>query len=61
MLVEEINDSISEVEQDILRLYSEGMKYSDIANVLGKTSKQVDNALQKIKRAARDIVDKWND
>lgn len=40
---------LSEYESKVLLLYLEGKPYSDIANVLGKSEKSIDNALQRIK------------
>jgi RNA polymerase sporulation-specific sigma factor len=54
---EEINDLrssmvevLSELETDVLRLYMDGKSYQEIANVLGRHVKSIDNALQRIKR-----------
>jgi RNA polymerase sporulation-specific sigma factor len=41
---------LSELETDVLRLYMDGKSYQEIANVLGRHVKSIDNALQRIKR-----------
>jgi len=44
-------DSIlSDLEQEVLRLYVEGRSYQDIADDLGRHAKSIDNAIQRIKR-----------
>jgi len=40
---------LSSFEKQVLDLYLTGMKYSQIARVLGKDDKSTDNALQRIK------------
>jgi RNA polymerase sporulation-specific sigma factor len=42
--------ALSGFETDVLRLYVEGSSYSEIADELGRHSKAVDNALQRVKR-----------
>jgi RNA polymerase sporulation-specific sigma factor len=42
--------ALSGFESDVLRLYVEGSSYSQIADELGRHSKAVDNALQRVKR-----------
>lgn len=42
--------SLSAFERDVLRLYVEGKSYQEIAESLGRHTKAVDNALQRIKR-----------
>ena len=42
--------ALSGFESDVLRLYVSGNSYSEIADELGRHSKAVDNALQRVKR-----------
>jgi RNA polymerase sporulation-specific sigma factor len=42
--------ALSGFETDVLRLYVDGSSYSEIADELGRHSKAVDNALQRVKR-----------
>jgi RNA polymerase sporulation-specific sigma factor len=43
-------EMLSGLEVDVLRLYVEGKSYQEIAEVLGRHVKSIDNALQRIKR-----------
>ena len=45
-----INESLTPLERSVLELYLSGMTYSEIANELGRGTKAVDNALQRIRR-----------
>lgn len=45
-----IEKTLSSLECTVLRLYLEGRSYADISSVLGKDTKAIDNALQRIKR-----------
>ncbi len=47
---EYIRKYLSSFEQDVVNLYIDGMNYQQIAQRLGKTSKSIDNALQRIKK-----------
>ncbi len=48
-LEKEIEKELSSFEKQVLDLYLTGMKYSQIARVLGRDDKSTDNALQRIK------------
>jgi len=43
-------DSLSMLEAQVLRLYTNGRSYQEIADALGRHTKAVDNALQRVKR-----------
>jgi len=43
-------DSLSQFERQVLRLYTVGKSYAEIADSLGRHTKAVDNALQRVKR-----------
>jgi RNA polymerase sporulation-specific sigma factor len=45
-----VAESLSPFESDVLRLYAAGRSYQDIAESLGRHTKAVDNALQRVKR-----------
>ena len=45
-----INKVLSKLETEVLVCYLEGMSYSEIAAKLGKDTKAVDNAIQRIKK-----------
>lgn len=49
-LLENIRNSLSPLEMDVLRNYLCGMHYTEIAEKLGITPKSVDNALQRIRK-----------
>lgn len=48
-LYEKVRTVLSAMENEVLELYLEGKDYTEIAKILGKTDKSVDNALQRIK------------
>ncbi|HLH46492.1 MAG TPA: RNA polymerase sporulation sigma factor SigH [Acidimicrobiales bacterium] len=45
-----VTESLSGLEVDVLRLYVQGKSYQEIGTRLGRRSKSIDNALQRIKR-----------
>jgi RNA polymerase sporulation-specific sigma factor len=45
-----IGEVLSELEQDVLAAYLDGKSYQEIARMLGRHSKSIDNALQRVKR-----------
>ena len=47
-----INQRLSPLERSVLSLYLDGLTFSEIAEVLGKPSKSVENAVQRIRRKA---------
>lgn len=53
--LEKLYKTLSESEMKILNLYLEGFTQKKIAKVLGKQTKQIDNAIQRIKRKAQII------
>lgn len=50
MLKSIIDTSLSESERIILNLYYDGKSYAEIAEIINKNTKHVDNTLQKIRR-----------
>lgn len=50
-----IEQELSSFEKQVLELCVTGMSYTEIARVLGKTSKATDNALQRIKSKIRKV------
>ena len=44
-----IGEVLSELEQDVLAAYLDGKSYQEIAQMLGRHSKSIDNALQRVK------------
>jgi RNA polymerase sporulation-specific sigma factor len=45
-----VDDALSDLEVEVLRMYVEGHSYVEIAEILSRRTKSVDNALQRIKR-----------
>jgi RNA polymerase sporulation-specific sigma factor len=62
-LQEHFDTVLSDLEAEVLRLYVDGKSYQEIAEVLSRHVKSIDNALQRIKRKldshlkARDLAD----
>ena len=55
-LQKQIEDSLSPLERKVFRLYLEGQDYRQIASVLGKKPKSIDNALQRIRIKVRSVL-----
>lgn len=51
-----IDRELSSFEKQVLDLYLTGMKYTQIAKVLGKDEKSTDNALQRIKNKLKKLI-----
>ncbi len=56
LLEKAIDKELSSFEKQVLDLYLTGMKYSQIAKVLGRDDKSTDNALQRIKSKLKRVV-----
>ncbi len=55
-LLDTIKNSLSENEYEVYKLLITGESYSDIAKILGKNVKQIDNAIQRIKNKIKFII-----
>lgn len=55
-LQKQIEDSLSPLETKVFRLYLEGQDYGQIASTLGKKTKSIDNALQRIRAKVRSVL-----
>lgn len=55
-LMQEIMEVLSPLEEQVFRLYLVGMDYTEIARVLDRPEKSMDNALQRIKKKIRTQV-----
>ncbi len=53
-------DALSPFESQVLRLYTNGRSYQDIADTLGRHTKAVDNALQRVKRKMETQIRRCN-
>lgn len=58
VLEKTIEKELSGFEKQVLDLYLTGMKYTQIAKVLGKDEKSTDNALQRIKSKLKKAITK---
>lgn len=56
LLEKAIEKELSSFEKQVLDLHLTGMKYSQIAKVLGRDDKSTDNALQRIKAKLRKLI-----
>ena len=59
-LLEKIRSSLTDNELPVFELMILGLGYKDIAEVLDKESKQIDNAIQRIKGKIKKILDERN-
>ena len=57
-LSSDIEESLSDFELDVLNLMLTGMGYIEIAHVLNRDGKSVDNAIQRLRGKIRKIVKK---
>ena len=46
----QLAEMLSKLEKDALSLYLDGKSYQEIAHILGRHAKSIDNALQRVKR-----------
>lgn len=56
MLEENVMANLSAMEKKVLSLYLKGKKYAEIAIIVEKDEKSIDNALQRIKKKISKIV-----
>lgn len=52
-ICKKVKSCLSSMENEVLELYLEGRDYTEIAKIMGKSEKSVDNALQRIKTKIR--------
>ncbi len=55
-LLSDTEKTFSKLEKDVLRLMLQGLDYRQIADKLGKTPKQTDNAVQRIRNKIRRLL-----
>ncbi|NTU71060.1 MAG: RNA polymerase sporulation sigma factor SigH [Coriobacteriia bacterium] len=55
-----VTDALSPFEAEVLKLYSNGRSYQQIADSLGRHTKAVDNALQRVKRKMETQIRRCN-
>lgn len=56
-IMKKIDEILSKYERQVLDLYIKGMDYKEIAELKGKTVKSIDNALQRIRKKLREVLD----
>ncbi len=59
-LIKEIENALTSSEKEVFKLMINGIKYNEIASILKKTPKQIDNTIQRIKNKIKKIVIKRN-
>lgn len=52
-----IEKSLSSTEYEVYKLLISGLSYNEIAKILGKSPKQIDNAIQRLKNKIREILE----
>ena len=57
MLVEQLNERLSDMERRVVHLHLQGEDYRSIAELLDKSPKSIDNALQRIRQKMRTILE----
>ena len=57
MLVEQLNERLSDMERRVLHLHLQGEDYRSIAELLDKSPKSIDNALQRIRQKMRTVLE----
>ncbi len=60
LIEDELEDKLSKFEKVVLKHYIEGLGYVEIAEVLEKPAKSIDNALQRIKKKLEGIMEEKN-
>lgn len=58
-LEEKMTENLSTMEKEVLEYYLDGKGYAQIARIMGKSPKSVDNALQRIKGKIRERLEKY--
>lgn len=56
-LIEKINSVLTDFEKQVFNLKATGFNYVEIAGLLEKDRKQIDNAIQRIKNKIKDMID----
>lgn len=56
----ELSKRLSKLEKQVLQLYVDGITYVEIADILNRSIKSIDNALQRIKKKVEQIVKENN-
>lgn len=59
-LLSKVNDKLSDIEKEVFELKINGFTYKEIANLLKKDVKVIDNCIQRIKSKVKKIIDELN-
>lgn len=49
-----VRETLSKLEQEVLNYYLQGLQYTQIAEIMGREPKAIDNAIQRIKKKLRE-------
>lgn len=60
-LINLINENLTELEREVFSLMLSNFNYKEIANILEKEPKQIDNAIQRIKNKSKEIIKQYNE
>lgn len=55
---QKIRERLSPLERQVMDLYLEGRNYTEIAEILGKSPKSIDNAIQRMRGKGREFLQK---
>ncbi len=56
ILGEKIDENLSKLEKEVLNMYLKGISYQEIAKIMKRTPKSIDNALQRVKKKLEKFV-----
>ncbi len=51
-----IEENLSKLEKEVLKMYLSGISYQEIASIMGRSPKSIDNALQRVKKKLEKFV-----
>ena len=59
-LIERIKEPLTDLEDQVLELLISGFTYKEIAEILDKDSKSIDNAIQRLKTKIKKVIEEKN-
>ena len=57
-LLSKIKDKLTDLEESVFTLMINGFKYKEIAEILDKDEKSIDNTIQRLKSKIRKVINK---
>lgn len=51
-----IEENLSKLEKEVLKMYLNGISYQEIASIMGRPPKSIDNALQRVKKKLEKFI-----